>query len=424
MSGDRFVLLAVAHARSAWIGGLARLVTAGALPAELVTCVSLVEARARLAGGRPFSALLVDGLLPGLDRDLLDTAVTHGCTPIVVGGADRDWMALGAGAVLAAGFGRDELLEVLRRSARPVRRGDLPPQPADPAGEPAAEGRLIAVTGPGGTGRSTLAAGLAQALSADAEVVLADFALHAGQAALHGTADVLPGLPELVEAHRTGWPGPAELRALTWDVPARGYHLLLGLRRHRDWATLRARAVTAGLGGLRRAYGHVVIDVDDDVEGHDTTGSVEVEERNVLARTVLSGADAVVVAGVPGLAGVHALTRCLRGLIEFGVRPERLVPVVNLAPRGPRRRAEITAAVAALTQAAVGRPGDLAPPVFVPAHRGVEEAHRDAARLPDRLGAVVRRAVTAALERVGGTVEQPAPELVRPGSLGSWGVPA
>src|SRR3546814_2814274 len=69
---------------------------------------------------------------------------------------------------------------------------------------------------------------------------------------LHAARDVVPGVAELVEAHRSGSPGPHEVRDLTWEVGARGYRLLLGLRRHRDWTAIRPRAFDAALDGLRR----------------------------------------------------------------------------------------------------------------------------------------------------------------------------
>ena len=120
--------------------------------------------------------------------------------------------------------------------------------------------------GTGGTGRSTVAAAVAQGLASDPRnldlVCLADLALHAEQAMLHGAADVVPGLLELVEAHRSGAPSIDEVRSLTWHVAERDYHLLLGLRRHRDWTAVAAAGVRhlarraasglPGRGGRRR----------------------------------------------------------------------------------------------------------------------------------------------------------------------------
>ena len=77
----------------------------------------------------------------------------------------------------------------------------------------------------GGTGRSTVATALAQGLAGDPRnldlVCLADLALHADQAMLHGATDVVPGVVELVEAHRTGAPSIDDVRGLTWHVTDR-----------------------------------------------------------------------------------------------------------------------------------------------------------------------------------------------------------
>src|SRR3546814_12658529 len=85
---------------------------------------------------------------------------------------------------------------------------------------------------------SDLSIPLAQGLARDPRyselICLADLALDAEQAMLHAARDVVPGVAELVEAHRSGSPGPHEVRDLTWEVGERGYRLLLGLRRHRS----------------------------------------------------------------------------------------------------------------------------------------------------------------------------------------------
>ena len=229
---------------------------------------------------------------------------------------------------------------------------------------------------------------LAQALGDDARnaghVVLADLALDADQALLHGAPDVVPGVSELVEAHRAARPDAASVRATTFDVEGRGYQLLLGLRRRRDWAALRPRAVEAAIDGLLQAYRQVVADVDADVDGDAECGSVEVEERNVLARTAVGRADAIVVVGSGDLKGLHGLLRVVADLVEHGVTPGRLLPVVNRAPRSPRARAEIGRAFAQLADGFVD-PGLLAGPLHLPGQRRLEEALRDGVR-PARAG--------------------------------------
>ena len=429
MPGERYVALGLARVRTPWFTDVARWSTSGSVAMDFVKTVSVEEVRSRLASGRPFSALLVDGGLPGIDRDLLELAAEEGCAVIVVtDGTGRDWTSVGATTTLPEDFGRDELDAVLAEHARPIGRADdLPGQVDHPEMLPGFRARTIAVTGPGGTGRSVVAAALAQGFGADVAhadtVVLADLALHADQAMLHDARDVIPGVLELVESHRSGMPSPDDVRALTFDIAARRYRLLLGLRRHRDWTALRPRALRAALDGLRQAFTLVIADIDDDTEGEHSTGSADVEDRNLLARTTMSLADVVVVVGVPGMKGAHSLLRVIRDAIALGVDPDRILPVVNRAPRRGSARSELTRTMTDLLTAS--NPGDaVLSPVFLPERRQVDDALRDGVPLPaalvDPVTQAVRRRLDALVERVpsGPTAEEPVPVAV--GSLGVW----
>ncbi|HET9078117.1 MAG TPA: hypothetical protein VFN68_14365, partial [Acidimicrobiales bacterium] len=328
MSGERYVLLGLAPPRAAWFEALAQWTTSASVAAEFIKCVSAEEVRARLASSRTHSALIVDAAAPGFDRDLIDAAGAR-ATPVILVSTGRErptWgPELGCAAQLEPGFGRDDLLEVLGAHCLAVGRGaGLPPLLEDsPA--PLWQAPLFAVCGPGGTGASVTAMALAQGLAADprhgARVLLADLARRADQAMLHDSAELGPGLQELVEAHRLARPAPGEVAGMTFDVPRRGYRLLLGLRQPEAWAALRPRAIDAALGGLRRSFQAVVADVTGDVEGEAECGSVEVEERNHLARAATLTATVVVVVGSPGLKGVHSAGRLIRDLARAGVSP-------------------------------------------------------------------------------------------------------
>lgn len=435
MRGERFVALGLAHARSGWFSELARWSTSAAVPVEFVKCVTIEEVRARLASGRAFSALLVDASLHGVDRDLVDEARGCGCAVIVVddGRVHRDWETLGASAVLPAGLTRAELLDALETHALPIGRGDVIPTLDGSTALPRSwRGRLIAVTGAGGTGSSTAAIALAQGLANDVRygglVLLADLALDADQAMLHDAGDVVPGVQELVDAHRAGEPTAGELRAMAFESPERRYHLMLGLRRHRDWVSIRPRAFEAALDGLRRAYAVVVADVDPDLEGERECGSMDVEERNLFARTVTAHADVVLIVGTPGAKGIHRLVRLVEALAEHNVDSARIVPVINRAPRSPRARAELTAAFSQLARPLLAGSSPLAGPVFLPDRRKVEDVVGDGARLPDSFVNGLAECVAAVLEHLsedmpGSMVrgDEPEPVPVVPGSLGSWG---
>jgi len=427
MPSERYVALGLARVRSPWFSDVARWATSGSLAMDFVKTVSADEVRARLTSGRAFSALLVDGGLPGIDRDLLELARERGCAPVVVvDGPSRDWRAVGAVATLPAGFGRTELEAVLAEHATPIGRvDDLPGQVEVPEEHHGFRARVVAVTGPGGTGRSVVAMAVAQGMAAGPEhadtVVLADLALHADQAVLHDARDVIPGVLELVEAHRSGVPAPEEVRRLTFDVVDRRYRLLLGLRRHRDWTALRPRALRSALDGLRRSFTLVVADVDDDLEGESATGSSDVEDRNLLARTAVELADVVVVVGAPGPKGAHSLLRVVRDCLAAGVRAERIVPVVNRAPRSRSGRAELVRALTELL--ASSNPGqEVLSPVLLPERRGLDDVLRDGVPLPDALVAPLADAVRARLEALPERAAPPTtePVLVEAGSLGSW----
>ncbi len=431
MATDRFVLLGLARPRVEWFRAVGQWATSAAIPAEFLKCVSVEELRARLQSGRTFSAVLLDGGMASVDRDILEVARDAGCVVLVVDDARsrHDWVGLGAGAVLPTNLTREALLDALASHAAMIGRGAT--SPLDEGG-PSSDvstwrGLVAAVCGPGGTGASTVAAALAQGLGHDpqseTDVVLADLALHAEQAMLHDVRDVVPGIQELVEAHRSRRPTAEEVRALTFSVVERRYHLLLGLRRARYWATLRPRSFQAAVDSLRATFGVVVCDITADFEAEDDAGSSDVEERNMMARTAVRSADVVFVVGRPGVKGLHALVRVLAELSAAGVPAGRMVPVLNEAPRQPRARAELTAALAELVGPALAG-GRTVAPLFLPSRR-VEEALRDAVGLPAPLPSLLAGAFLAVVDRLGpsnpvAAAVEPVLERVVPGSLGAW----
>lgn len=428
MAAERFVLLGLAQVRSSWFRDMSRWATTAMLPVEFLKAMSVEEVRARLRSGRSYSALIIDDGIAGLDRDLVDLATAAGCAVLVVTSerSSRSWTDLGASAVLPAGFDRAELLQVLGQVARPIARTGEVGETAQATGPRGFRGRLVSVLGAGGTGTSTVAMALAQGLARDPRyadlVCLADMALDGEQAMLHDATDVVPGVVELVDAHRSGVPDTEDVRRLTWKVSDRGYHLLLGLRRHRDWTAVRPRAFDAALDGLRRGFRAVVSEVDADLEGEAATGSMDIEERNHMARTVVRSADLVVVVGLPGVKGTHSMLRVIRDVIGMGIPGDHVLPVVNRAPRSPRARAEIAAALGELLLA--NGEHRVPSPLHLAERRRLDDAIRDGSRLPDAWVAPLARSVMVLLDR------EPTPEEeasrgaelvpVTPGSLGSW----
>ena len=431
MSDDRWVVLGLAHPRVEWFSKLSRWSTAAAIPIDFIKCVSRDEVLARLNSGRSYSALLVGDNVSGLDRDLIDSVRIAGATVIVVGSVvERDWDELGVAALLPEEFERPDLLGALTDHAPPIAQitavvGDSPI-----LHEPTWRGHLIAVTGPGGAGSSVVAMAAAQSFASEPSnhsmVLLADLALNAEQGMLHDAREVIPGIQEFVDAHRVGRVPIEQIRSLVFEAVDRGYHLLLGLRRHRDWTAIRPRSFETSLDGMLRSYRLVIADIDHDFEGEKDTGSRDVEDRNHMARTVASTADLVVVVGVATTKGIHSLTRTIRELIAVEVASERIVAVFNRTTRNPRRQADAADALATLL-ARDKCVGDIGNPVFVSERADIEYALRDGVRLPSsaakslhqqlssRLGSLARSgsfkdALRGALQAV----------PVVPGSLGHW----
>ena len=424
MNEGRYVVIALARPRQPWSAELARWSTSGAAPIEVVTCMSSDEVLAVVGSGRRVSALLADAGAARVDRELIHSLRGAAVPSIIVadGKVQRDWDSLGAAEILGPAFDVAQLLDTLGRAAvlvvddlRVPARVQLDTPTRDRA-------TLVVVTGAGGAGSSTVAMGIAQSLAhpgsdgTGARVALVDGVRRGDLAMYHDVGDVIPGLPELVDAHRVDTVEPDEVRRLLFHITERSYDVLLGLRRPRDWVSLRPRSVEAALDGLRRAHDAVVLDVDADLEGEDDTGSVDVEDRHCVTRCGMRHADLVVVVGTPGLKGLHDLVRLTDDVALAGVPTTRILPVLNRATRNPASR---SSTVLSLTRLAHDSNGP--PLVHLPVARRLEHAHRQVGRLPEALCRPLGRAVRQVLLDVGpratavADVETP----VRPGTLGT-----
>ena len=424
MSRERYVLLGLGRTRSPWFGNVALWTTSGAVPAEFHKCLSTLDVRQRLNGLQPHSALLVEAGMADVDRDLLETARRMQTPAFVIADAEQaeSWLELGATAVLAPDFTPTTLLQTLAANTRIISsaRIDDTATVVEPGNEQ--QGQLLAICGPGGTGASTVAIALAQAMATEVtqtdHVLLADFTRNSEQAMLHDAADVTPSVEELIELHRHRHGTADNIRELTFGVEQRGYRLLLGQRRVGAWAAMPPSAVATAIRGLRRTFRAVVADLTADFEGEHESGSLDVEERNALARLTVAQADFVLVVGTPGFKGIHALTHTMRHVVNAGTEPERVLPVVVRSSKRSLERAEISKTISTLGQH--GRP-PMAwnTPLFLP-DRCTESVLRDGRRLPKELTTPLGSAVDALYcamqsKRV---TDVAAAELVAPGSLG------
>ena len=402
MNLEQFVVLGLARPKSAWFADVGQWSTSAELPIEFVRCVSVDEVRARLGSGRAYSALLLDEDSPGIDRDVLSLAAESGCASFIVSGPNprRRWTELGACELLELPLTASALHSALRTHARSVERIDNLSLRENARDLESLPGRLITVVGPGGSGTSTTAMAIAQGAALDpghgGSVALVDACLDSSLAVLHDIGDVVPGLPELVDAHRVGSLDPDSVRNLLWVCGAQGYDLLAGVRRHRDWTSLRPRATEAAVRSLRQTYALVVADAECDLEGERQTGSLDIEDRNHLARHLASSADLVVTTGRTDINGFSRLIRSITDLLDHGVDPERILPVVIGTSRLPQQQAEIRRALHDLLESI--SPNSLTPaPLLVPSSRELSAIRHDGTPLPRKLVAPLASRVRASL---------------------------
>ena len=372
----------------AWPRAVARWGSGATLPLDVTTCVSAEELRV-LVGSATVDLAIVEVGLPGVDRVLADEVRRSGTvlavvtTPALAAAAER----LCPDAVLAADFDADALAAVLQAHTR-----DRAAPAAHPGSDeaPSEPGDLIAVTGPGGAGASTVAQALATHRARTGDVLLADLALEGDQHVRHGVNAGNDGVFELAEALRHA---PADAVVPPTVAQDAGYDLLCGLRRRQEWTVLSGSVIDALLVTLRRPDCLVVADVTADLDGRVESGSLDLEERNGLARAAVTCARAVVVVGRWSTTGVHRLVRALLDLEAHGIARDRLHPVLNHAPRGRGGQALACRAVGGLLEELGGDPWRS--PLCVRHEAGVEHSVREGAPLPPRFVRRVGRVLDA-----------------------------
>jgi hypothetical protein len=409
-----------------------------AVAAELVAFTSTEAAASALVSGRRYSALLAHRVDPGL----ADLAAQAGTPAIEVGQAMTP----------------EQLAVAVADVADPVPQADWLPQLGPTAGwEPdpgsaGADGRLVAVCGPGGTGASSVAAAVASAVAVGrctncgprddtptplaapmssvsalgrpsgrgrpTRVLLADFALWADQAFLHGADDPPSGLLDLVGVGRYRPISIVDARRHT--VAIGGRRLLPGLRRAEHWTAVSPAAFDEMLSGLLGMFDLVVADITGEFEGEVETGSVDVEERNHMARASARGADVVVVVGGPGAHGARRLAQLVDALLDLGVHPARIQPVINRVV-GPASTGPAERRICGLPAPPIGvrLHGDTTggTRLFEPAAPSFLSSAAGPSLAPNPAGQVAV-AVADLLARLSPPERRPVPTRVIPGSLG------
>ena len=355
MTAGRYRLLGLAQARSAWFRDLSRWSTNAALPVEFVKCMAIEELR-----GPP-------RLGSGASRRSSSTAASPASTATWSTGPARParrWSWSTTGAVASTGprwvstpccpsrSTGPMLLSALDR-VRAGHRGPRRSSPATALAPPPAgwRGRLVAVTGPGRRWRRRRWPWRWPRASARRRATRGWSCWPTSPCTptwpcCTTPATSCPASRSWSRPTALDHPAVDQVRSHAFDVDGRGYDLLLGLRRHRDWPVLRPRAVQAAVDGLLRSYRLVVADVDADLEGDDEVGSVDVEERNVLARTAAARADLVLVVAPPTLVGLRRLVlHARRARTAFGVDRRPAAAGRHPGAAAGRGRAEITDAI-------------------------------------------------------------------------------
>lgn len=410
MSRVRHILLGHAPPKTSWFQHVGAWASSAAIPVEFVRCLSLSELEQRWAAAEHCTAVIVDAEVTATDA-WVRGAVASGIPVIVVDDDHGRWAKMPLAAALHADFTPRQLVDALDAVAGGLDAYEVEASPDAPVGH--RRGSLVMVTGAGGTGTSTVAIALAQGLSRGKNgqdrprVLLADLCRRADQAMLHDARALVPGIPELVEDCRSATPRHGDVRALTFDVPARGYRLLLGMRRSRQWVGMRPDAVDRAVGVLQSLAELVVADVEPELAGEDETGSVDVEDRHRLARGVTRRADVIVVVAAPTMKGVCSAVDVAGDIVGHGAHPERIIMAVNRSPRRLKDRREIAASLTSLLAAALEIDRSrLRAPVHLPA-AGVESAHRDGSPLPARLCQRIVEAVLTQIRAADGMPREP-----------------
>jgi hypothetical protein len=175
------------------------------------------------------------------------------------------------------------------------------------------------------------------------------------------------------------------------------------------------------LASILNAYGIVVADADSDVEGEEQTGSIDIEDRNFLARELATNADLVVLSARGGISGLSRSLQTFRDLVELGVQTERVLLVVIGAPRSTRQRSELTRTTLRLFNEAVPS-HSLATPVMVPIRRDLEPFFHDGTAPPLSALGSISAAVAERLDLIAPFEPRPnfqqAPVPIVPGHLG------
>ncbi|MDF1603929.1 hypothetical protein [Nocardioides sp. YIM 152315] len=321
---DRVVALIVASG-AAWEPEALRLLGDHPRVVVLKRCVDLDDLLAAATAGQADVAVIgIDA--PGLDRIAVDHLRANGVRPVAIasGGATLDGGRIRAGRIGIRSVVTDDRLDTLAdllcaddQPPTQVRRPEAPAPERPPGGRAATvPGRVVAVWGPSGSGRTTVASALAAEIARRRRpAVLVDADPYGGAVAQQlGILDEVSGL---LAAARLEASGHLEDRL---GSVQRGLdqHLsvVTGLPRADRWVEVRTGTLDALL-ALARARAEVVVDTGFSLEEDAAPDLGGRPGRNHLTLAALDAADEVLVVGGADPVG---LSRLARGLVEVRER--------------------------------------------------------------------------------------------------------
>jgi MinD-like ATPase involved in chromosome partitioning or flagellar assembly len=386
MAIERYTLAGLSITRSEWFSRVDGWSNSSTLPIDFVKCVSIDELRMRVKGGQNFSAVMVDAEYIQLDRELETFIDSAGALLVVIGNeSDLTRKELRRSKCLPSTFERTDLARFLAHNCRPSHTFSSIADTLEPPQEKyASASSIIAVTGPGGTGTSTVAMILSQLIGQTSQtsgsVVLLDGKQHPELAMLHDTNVVAPSIHELADACRFAIPSHEKVRDYTFHINSRNYDLLLGAQTSLGWAALRPERIDLTFATLRSAYDVVVADIAPEFDGESTIGSIDIEEHNYISRYIARSAQQIVIVGRDTAKGLFSTARVISDLIRFEVSPNS-IQVVIIGERGRRFEFRKTkAAILDLTD--LPRETPVTPLPYFPE---IEAIHHDVSPFPRKI---------------------------------------
>lgn len=420
MSGAPYAIIGLGRPRSPWFRNITSWANSGALGASFAKAYSCTEVRQQLASSRFWSVLLIDASFSAVAQDVLSDADEMGVPVVFVGsplaGSSTE-ITQQHHPVLATDFSRHALAETLSQHARVVGLPDAREITQAITSATTWKGSLIGVTGPGGTGASTVAMALSQHLGAEAidpgSVVLVDATRNAEQSVLHNIAQVTTSIEDLIEANRLRLDEPDNTKALASDLDNRGYSLIAGVRKASAWTTFGRSSIDRSLEALRSAFIHSVVDITADFETRASCGSADIEDRNGLSLATARACDLLVIVGAPGVKGTYSTWQILRDLLDIGVDAQRVMVLFNACPRSPLARRNMASALGSFLPASTDLGG-----VHFTGQHNLEPALVDATPLPAKFVKQAGEPVRKQLEVLGKSQVDDRPVLIEPGSMG------